>query len=377
MALDELHICLWGERNFSNYTPVIEPGKQAGLLVLAPDAEMLQALNALQGRYGSPFILGWPVSGPESSDFMRLEALLAEIECSEVLLNLSSGERYNAMRLLQWALKRNLATYLVDTDDHLRWLNPSDLPATQVPDLAGLKEYFRVHQLRILRHGLGLPITGRLKDMVQGWVTHFDDIGPFRYLNGIASSSSSHPHSCFPFSTSINRQWNTTPVAPYIQDLIATELVVVEQDRLLFTSEASRAFCNGGWLELFVYDRVCELKQQVPELQDVRLGLELSYDCHLKNELDVVFLANNQLHIIEVKTSYLAEKSNAATQVIYKLEALAGALGHEVKGMMVSLSDLPATAVRRAGLFDLEVVAGKELRNLDTRIRQWIQTPQA
>lgn len=377
MVLDELHICLWGERNFSNYTPVIERGKQAGLLVLVPHDEMMQAFNALQCHNNSPLILDWPINNPDSSDFSRLDDMLAEISCGEILLNLSSGERYNAMLLLQWALKRNISTYLVDADDHLRWLNPNDMPATQVPDLAGLQEYFRVHQLRILRNGLGLRITHPLRMMVNRWVESYDDIGPFRYMNGVASSAVMSTDPAFPFTSSLNPHWQQTPIAPYLKDLAAQKLVVLDGNTLKFTSEASRSFCNGGWLELYAYEQVCRLKDRVPELQEVRIALELSYDGHLKNELDVVFLANNQLHIIEVKTSYLENKNAAANQIVYKLEALAEALGHEVKGMMVSLSELPDTAVRRAGLYELEVVAGHDLRNLDTRIRQWIRTPQA
>lgn len=370
MSSGELHICLWGEENFKNFTPLLAGESSIQLLVLGDRRQSGSIKNALQGQHGQPQLLHWPEqAAATTTDFLALEQSIADANCAKVYLNLSSGSRLNAMQLLQWALKQDeTAVYLIDNVDNLHWLYPNNLPATQVQDLAGLKEYFRVHQLKIIKHGLGIRITDDLRQMVTRWVLEPAIIDPVRQLNWLAASAdNSH------LSAQLHAHWQQVKSRHLLEDLQDNALVNCSGKTVTFADEPSRFFCNGGWLELFVYDQLCRLKLEIDQLQDVRIGLELEYPQQIKNELDVVFLANNRLHIIEVKTSYLEDKTSVSNQLIYKLEALANALGSEVKAMAVSLSDLPASSIKRAGLYDLQVVAADDLLHLKSRLKHWIE----
>lgn len=368
--MKELHIGLWGEDNFKNYTPLASSQNHAALLILGPSEQEQTILTSLSGQYGHPLFLAWSAT-PTEEDFYRLYETITDQSPGNVYLNLSSGDRLNAMQLLQWALKEGIHAYLIDEKDQQHWLNPSNLPATQVHDQANLKEYFRVHQIKLLSHGMGLRITQGLRDMVEHWVLEFDHTGPFRYLNKLASTArpTVEQHE---YKSIMSENWEHSSLATRLKDLRDNELVTLDNREVRFANDSARFFCNGGWLELFVYDQLCRLKRSINTLQDVRLGLEIRYPEPVKNELDVVFLANNRLHIIEVKTSYLSENTASANQLIYKLEALSEALGKEVRGMVVSLSDLPSSSIKRAGLYDIEVVSGQTIKRLPSRLNSWI-----
>ncbi|PIE41916.1 MAG: hypothetical protein CSA49_01145 [Gammaproteobacteria bacterium] len=372
--MKELHIALWGKDNFKIYTPLIALKDKATLLILGSQEQEKTITSSLQSQHGTPLFLAWN-NEPNEEDFYRLYETITDLNADRICLNLSTGDRLNAMRLLQWALKEDIHAYLIDDEDQQQWLNPSNLPATQIHDLANLKEYFRVHQIELVKHGMGMRITDELKRLVEQWIIDFDNIGPYRHLNRLASSAKpDHPGSISTSYTSkIDQHWQQSQSSILLTDLADHQLLTCHNDSITFANGNIRFFCNGGWLELFVYHQLCKLKRSINELQDVRLGLEVLYPAQIKNELDVVFLANNQLYIIEVKTSYLSRDTNAANQLIYKLEALSEALGNEVKGMLVSLSELPHHSIKRAGLYDIEVVAGQEIKNLPSRLIQWMK----
>ena len=372
--MKELHIGLWGEDNFKNYTPLVALKNGSTLLILGPLQQQKAIIASLSGRYGSPLFLAWS-DAPTEEDFYRLNETITDLNAEKISLNLSSGDRLNAMRLLQWALKEDIHAYLIDEKDQKHWLNPTNLPATQIHDLANLKEYFRVHQIKLLSHGMGLRINQSLRNMVEQWVLEFDHPTPFRYLNKLASTARpvEPPNDAQQYVANMSENWQHSSLATHLKDLRDNELVQLDNREILFTNDSARFFCNGGWLELFVYEQLCKLKRSLSTLQDVRLGLEILYPEQVKNELDVVFLANNQLHIIEIKTSYLSNDTSSANQLIYKLEALSASLGKEVKGMVVSLSDLPNSSIKRAGLYDIEVVSGQAIKRLPSRLSSWIQ----
>jgi hypothetical protein len=370
----ELHICLWGEDNFKNYTPLLIQSSKAQLLVLGDIGQEADIKRSLVNAGEHPFVLEWSAKA-SPADFSRLENFLKEINAKNILLNLSTGSRLTALQLFQWAAIKNIECYLIDEDDYQQWLIPNDRPSQAIADLASLKAYFRVHQIKLLSHGLGLPITKELGKLVESWVQTPSLYPLFRSLNWLASSAKSDNQLTNnpAYYTKLNNHWKNDRLFPLLLDLQDHNLAKCDNNTVTFKHEASRFFCNGGWLELFVYEQVRKLKSKIPQIQDVRLGLEVSYNEGVKNELDVVFLADNQLYLIEVKTSYLADKIVPANQMVYKLEALSNALGEEVKGMIVTLSDLPIVAQRRAGLYDLEVVSGSQLRHLSSRLKQWIE----
>lgn len=102
------------------------------------------------------------------------------------------------------------------------------------------------------------------------------------------------------------------------------------------------AFLTGGWFEELCY---WYFKEEL-ELNDdaIQLGVQLKKSTYvLDNDLDVVFVYNNNLYVIECKTA-MALKGKVSTalfnETIYKASALRAKFGLSVKNLLLTLSSM-------------------------------------
>ena len=101
-------------------------------------------------------------------------------------------------------------------------------------------------------------------------------------------------------------------------------------------------YFSGGWFEEYVYDKIKSLKGKY--IDDVKLNIklleksrEVGDEPEVKNELDVVFIANNSLHVIECKSGNLANQD--WTNTFYKVALLNRRFGLSANSYIVSLAD--------------------------------------
>ncbi len=101
-------------------------------------------------------------------------------------------------------------------------------------------------------------------------------------------------------------------------------------------------YFSGGWFEEYVYDKIKSLKGEC--IDDIRLNVklheksrEVEDESEVKNELDVVFIANNNLHVVECKSGNLT--SQDWTNTFYKVALLNRRFGLSARSYIVSLAD--------------------------------------
>ena len=88
-----------------------------------------------------------------------------------------------------------------------------------------------------------------------------------------------------------------------------------------FLSKEEIGYLTGGWFEEFCHNKIREL---VP-VDDIRVGVHVAgTDTAHDNELDVVFIRNNQLWVIECKSGITSQK--LFNEIVYKATALKEAL---------------------------------------------------
>lgn len=135
-------------------------------------------------------------------------------------------------------------------------------------------------------------------------------------------------------------------------------------DRPQFDSTEAKNFASGGWLEYAVFYAARNLLKE-KLIQDLVCGLEVRNAGALA-EWDVVFLANNNLHIIECKaTAFLG------MDALFKLESLARSVG--AYSMIISLAPPTARERQRAKEMGIECITLSNNGNLVDAIRQWIK----
>ena len=127
-------------------------------------------------------------------------------------------------------------------------------------------------------------------------------------------------------------------------------LLQYDLQQITFTDKAALKYVHGGWLEEHVLSAVKDIKG----LQDYALGGEIiklgataskqKQDGKADNELDVIVLMNNNLHIIECKTVNYTSPFNKGegNNVIYRLQAFQE---QELGGLKTKVALVPVPAM--------------------------------
>ncbi len=120
-------------------------------------------------------------------------------------------------------------------------------------------------------------------------------------------------------------------------------------------------YITGGWFEEFVYQKVKEENNLPDENVALNVHIEKGHD---KNELDVIYIQNNRLHVIECK-SFLEGSEGAwvLNDALYKLQAIMKSkFGLNALPYLYTQSIVEKeTALNRAKEFGIEIVDGNFL----------------
>lgn len=141
-----------------------------------------------------------------------------------------------------------------------------------------------------------------------------------------------------------------------------------------YKGHKDKFFANGGWFEEFVYTKL----KSNPNVKDIQCGLHVDNDIYSdgyqddynRNELDVVFIAKDKLHIIECKTSQVSVAEGA--KILYKLEVLKKYGGTMTKTCLLSYDKVPSAVRKRAKAAGIHIISAFELKDLDKHIMKWI-----
>ncbi len=143
-----------------------------------------------------------------------------------------------------------------------------------------------------------------------------------------------------------------------------------------YKSHQNKFFTNGGWFEKFAYSRLKENK----DIKDIQCGLHVDNDIYgseyqsddfSKNELDVVFIARDKLHIIECKSGQIS--SDEGAKIIYKLEALKKYGGSMTKVCLLAYTKVPSSVKQRAKAAGIHIISAYDLKEFDKHIAKWIE----
>lgn len=102
---------------------------------------------------------------------------------------------------------------------------------------------------------------------------------------------------------------------------------------LTLTKEYINLF-TGGWFEEFVYHI---LKDELSLDDD---HIILSADLNIKNEIDVLFVHNNAICLVECKTGLKDGKRSLLSDTVYKVNAISRKLGLRVKPVLFTIDPL-------------------------------------
>lgn len=121
-------------------------------------------------------------------------------------------------------------------------------------------------------------------------------------------------------------------------------------------------YLTGNWLEEYVYNK---LKSTGLTDDEIRIGVSRKNE-NTENELDVVYIKDNVLHVVECKTYIVSkEKTSLPNDTIYKLDSILKELGLFPKSYIVTLNqenEISDTHKKRAKQYNISLISVEKLQ---------------
>lgn len=377
MSEFDIHVCLVSGQAAPNLLPLLDETMKPQKVLLLVTPEMKEKAGNLKAVIQPRGIQVEIYELNAADDFSAIQemllTILVENDDKKIALNATGGTKWMAMAAQEVFRANNLPIFYVDVaTDKVLFLGSNAIPH-HLSQRIDIENYLKVYGYQILdQESISLlPEWRELCDqLVINSVTWEMALG---YLNKVASEAENKK------TLKINlKDMGNQPV--YLDALLRAccDAKVTKSsslEMLEFTSTEARQFCNGGWLEIYVCRVLGELRGD-GLLQDTpRLNMQVKGKSS-PNEIDVAFMANNRLHIIECKTKRLAgsHTGQAGAETVYKLDSISELGGLGTRAMLVSYRKLRPADSQRAKDLNIKVVEGPQILTLKTTLRGWIKT---
>ncbi len=372
------HVCMVSGQPTPNLTPVLDERTRPEQVVLLVSKDMRQRADWLGEVIKS---YGVRVVKKEIRDAWDIEMLtddilqiLSELD-EDTGLNVTGGTKPMAIVAHEAFRSSEKPVFYVHPNlDRLLWLYPQQEPV-DLQNRVGLENFLRVHGARISGKVNRDSVPSNWKKVSNSIINEIERFGnPLGALNWLAAKSevslSSPP---------VQDKWKNNRNFRDLLEIFEEKGFLQYVDGVVrFKDEASRFFVNGGWLEYHVKEILERLRSRLP-IQDIAHSLDVCHIdlCDVTNELDVVFLSENRLYIIECKTKRFTSKKNdddqKAADALYKLDVLRDYGGLKASGMLVSFKKLPEPDKERAEAMGIRTVIGGAIRRLEQEIEKWLK----
>ncbi|MBD3587474.1 DUF1887 family protein [Salinimonas sp. HHU 13199] len=373
------HVCLLNDSVTSVLTPVIDPSIPSDALIIAgtsdyeSHAQQLIRLAKTRGFKASYFCLPDTAKTAQIKDaFLELFSRVCESGEGEVWLNASAGDRYHVLAAFEVARAYDCPVFVVEpAQDELYWLHPEDRAPTPIDDRLKLHEYFTLFDATLTGQENTQGVSKPVRELGESWAKDIEECAhALRALNYLASEAGES------LRVPMEQQHrDDTTLTSMLWELEALDYVRIDNNTLIFSNEKARFFCNGGWLEEHTYAVLNGVTTQVKSIQDAAHGAQITRKINgktLSNELDVIALANNKLHIIECKTQYMEALSS--TNTLYKLDSLNELLGGlEGRAALVTYFDVTPSARLRATELGIRIFGSQEIPQLKHHLANWLE----
>ena len=390
MSRFHTHVCLISAQATPNLLPVLDEAWRPQRVVLAKTAPMASRADAIAKliKTRCPGVAVEMLDVPSAYDYASLEGMfldfLAKNDKHDIALNVTGGTKLMAIAAQDVFRSNGKTVFYVNVEnDRLLELGKKGEENQLV---AGLK----VHEMLAV-HGHEIPtpknpqIKADQRDLAARLIDHVASDG---WALGAINSMAMQAKHRNTLEIQLSRADIDSKSISNLLDLFAQAHVLkVLEHSVQFKDEACRAFVNGGWLEMHVFQTLQDLRGRHKSISDVASNVVIPFEGTVgkvrnpdMNEIDVAFLSRNTLHLIECKTANLSlagrGTDDKATEAIYKMESLLKLGGLRTKGMIVDYRgefSNSAANMKRADDAKIVVASGKDLKDLGGLIaRKWL-----
>lgn len=375
------HVIMVSKQAAAALLPALDPKLKPARAVLLVTQPMQKPSQHLQHVLREAGIKVETHTIPDEHDFSALQSRLVDLvsvigEGNQIWLNATGGTKLMALAAQAVADIAKWDVFYVDAaNDQVTWVPMARaeprLP-TRLTEQLRLPHYLRGYGFK-LSNAPSLEPNPRLDEIIQTLLlqsaTYELGIGALNALCARMAASGQR-------SAELTDKEADSKGLERLLTLYADKGLLEYEDgrRVTFVDEETRDFAMGGWLERHVYNVLSSRKADLG-IRDHAVNVEVKdVEWSQTNELDVLFLAKNRLHVIECKTSkMLDDGADRAQEALYKLAENAQRIGGiEARKLFVSYRSLREAERRLAKALGIETVEGKDLNRLGERLKAWI-----
>lgn len=370
----DIHVLLVSAQAAPNLLPALDPELKPKAAVLLVSRKMTQKAKALEAVLRGNGVKTSCVELEDEHDLKSLEETILRIatghEGKSIALNVTGGTKLMALAAQSVALAAGWSVFYVDIDtDEIIWLDRSSAPRKIAATLR-LAHYLQSYGFR-LSEAPDRPSGNRRHDEL--FKTLIPQIGSLEKALGTLNYLAQQAQVQRSLSIALgNQQLDDPNLGALLRLFENADILKMSGSGAIFADEQALSFANGGWLEQYMFRTVSSLHGALG-IRDKAANLTIEDDSGVKNELDVAFILNNRLFIIECKTARMDRPgSTKANDTLFKLAEISrrvGGLG--TRAMLASYRRLGEAERRLAKALGIEAIGGQDLVNLEDRIRRW------
>lgn len=371
----DVHVCLVSGQPLPNFIPVLaEEFRPQEVILLATEAMAEKAVTLAEVIWRRCRIKAQIMSLRDEYDMQsvgdKVWDLLVNIDKDKVALNVTGGTKlmaiaaYGMFRDAQYPVfyftAKDNQVLLLDSEEHFV-LQPPKIKIEDYLQLHGypVREGYPIHR----QHQRYMPNLWR--ELANGIDNFAESISALNYViakaNGLVAEIPA---------------WSNKHLNQLLNLFEENGLLTLEKGKIHFIDKEAKNYVGGGWFEDYVFDIV----KRIPGIQDVALNVQIenaSDKTKQYNELDVVVLANNVLHVLEVKTIKFTGNKKAADDILYKLETLKKLGGLRTQTALISYRETSdpgqINSIRdRAEGAGINLIERKDLKGLKTLLSKWM-----
>lgn len=318
----------------------------------------------------------------EIEDMLReLIGALKEYPPERLAINLSGADKMLTLATFKAYENTQVGIYYLLPNYQLTWLQPKGNPKLNIADNIMLEEFLQAHGIE---HSKPVCLTPSQADFANGLVNAIQKIilehkalrlyQRFSTRHARGKSIKLIKHKDKYYLNEINKHSNHKAdlLVGLLKKLHNHNIVhLIQQDGELIPQiepdNWKRTFFEGGWLEYMTYRTVMELRSEITKIKDVAFGVKLERH-NAFDEADVLFIANNQLFLVECKTG-----SNANINLhLQRLDSLKNRLGGvSAHALLITTEDI-GDNLHKAQLLNVGVIDGASLHDMKTKLKEWI-----
>lgn len=379
----KVHVCTISDQATPNYVPILDLAIRPEIVILLVSERMQPKAVAFQAVL-KHYCNEVAVEVIKIEDELELTALkdrlfdkiaALDIPSEQVAFNITGGTKLMAIEA--YMLAKDLECepfYFVPESNEILFLNSRDSQKS-VPKNVTVEDYLQLHGYKIKNnptkrnaqkcqdtHALLVALMA-LSPMQRKSLTQF---------YGIISSNN-------PQQMKFNL--DKTSVHASLENIIYlfhdAGFLKYEEDTITFLDESDKKFVHGGWFEEYVFNVVRSLEG----IQDCLMNIEIISDDQkdqrkTRNEVDVAYMKDNALHVIECKSKNYDSKNNRSNNDIvgngdlFKLETLQKLGGLYTKKIFISYLDVPKFMKDRADFSRIKLIELNHQANLKTSLEK-------